>query len=279
MSELTSKELDLVIRRVNDRIPRSVTPETRIEIHPSDWLTLVDAARSQPAHEPAQSNSVDSIGAVSPRRWWCAHGWLFGHGCSQCPTGEPRADEGACAFALRRIRDAGYLGERFPAYATEALDAYPVMCDHGAHPHNCTICTPRLPVPAGRITCDQALVLLKKAIDTGKADITISSGGVQAIVDLLEAAQLLLCGTPASRPPPLSEHPDTTRLNFLESQRKWGDCFAVMDLDSGDVYVRPWKIDNQSHPGRFAARLVATTMRDVIDAEMHSASTKRSDAG
>lgn len=34
------QQTDLVIRRVNDRMPRSVTPETRMEIHPSEWLTL-----------------------------------------------------------------------------------------------------------------------------------------------------------------------------------------------------------------------------------------------
>ena len=35
-----------LIQSVNARIPGSVTPETRIEIHPSEWLALVDAART-----------------------------------------------------------------------------------------------------------------------------------------------------------------------------------------------------------------------------------------
>lgn len=45
-----SKELDALIRRVNALIPSSVTPATRIEIHPCDWLALVDEVRT--AHEP-----------------------------------------------------------------------------------------------------------------------------------------------------------------------------------------------------------------------------------
>lgn len=41
---LTSKELATLIRRVNARIPEHVTPSTRIVIHPSEWLTLVEVA-------------------------------------------------------------------------------------------------------------------------------------------------------------------------------------------------------------------------------------------
>jgi hypothetical protein len=62
---------------------------------------------------------------------------------------------------------------------------------------------------------------------------------------------------------------DTQRLNFLDSQRHWGDCFVVQPLDSGDVYVRPWRMENQS--GRFKMDIVGPTIRDVIDTAMRAA--------
>ena len=66
---------------------------------------------------------------------------------------------------------------------------------------------------------------------------------------------------------------DAERLTFLDSQRKWGDCFAVQYLDSGDVYVRPWRYANQSitySDGRrpHAATVVAQTIREAIDAAL-----------
>lgn len=39
---VTDSSIAHLIRTVNARIPSSVTPATRIEIHPSDWLQLVD---------------------------------------------------------------------------------------------------------------------------------------------------------------------------------------------------------------------------------------------
>lgn len=63
--------------------------------------------------------------------------------------------------------------------------------------------------------------------------------------------------------PPLEKHPDTARLDFLDSQRKWGDCFMVQDIDSGDVYVRPWRYKNQQ--GQWQARIVASNIRAAID--------------
>jgi hypothetical protein len=37
---------------------------------------------------------------------------------------------------------------------------------------------------------------------------------------------------------------DAERLDYLDRQRKWGDGFAFMHMDSGDVYVRPWRSIN-----------------------------------
>ena len=56
--QVPSKELDVLIRRVNALIPSSVTPATRIEIHPCDWLTLVDAVQSTPEPAAAASNDL-----------------------------------------------------------------------------------------------------------------------------------------------------------------------------------------------------------------------------
>jgi hypothetical protein len=64
----------------------------------------------------------------------------------------------------------------------------------------------------------------------------------------------------ASQPPTVNE--DSARLDFLDSQRKWGDCFMAQDLDSGDVYVRPWRSQNQA---RWPARIVASDIRTAID--------------
>lgn len=36
----TKKGVDALIERVNSRFPSSVTPSTRIEIHPSEWLEV-----------------------------------------------------------------------------------------------------------------------------------------------------------------------------------------------------------------------------------------------
>jgi hypothetical protein len=60
---------------------------------------------------------------------------------------------------------------------------------------------------------------------------------------------------------------DAERLNFLEAQRKWGDCFAIQHLDSGDVYVRPWRYALQSME-LLAAPIVAQTLRETIDAAL-----------
>jgi len=72
---------------------------------------------------------------------------------------------------------------------------------------------------------------------------------------------------------------DAERLTFLDSQRKWGDCFAVQYLDSGDVYVRPWRYANQSitySDGRrpHAATVVAQTIREAIDDARATQETK-----
>jgi chromosome segregation ATPase len=37
-----TNSIDTLIRKVNERIPASVTPATRIEIHPCEWIELGD---------------------------------------------------------------------------------------------------------------------------------------------------------------------------------------------------------------------------------------------
>lgn len=61
-----SKKLDALIRRVNALIPSSVTPDTRIQIHPCDWLTLVDAL--QPAPEPPAEQVYQCPNCTMPMR-------------------------------------------------------------------------------------------------------------------------------------------------------------------------------------------------------------------
>lgn len=58
---------------------------------------------------------------------------------------------------------------------------------------------------------------------------------------------------------------DKERLDFLESQLRfgWGDGFASQRLDSGGVYVRPWRKElMQKWPGD----AWYPTLRDCIDA-------------
>jgi hypothetical protein len=64
---LTSKRIDIVIRAVNARMPNSVTPATRIEIHPSEWIELVSEVMDlRGAHEtPAPQN-------MHSDEWWQA---------------------------------------------------------------------------------------------------------------------------------------------------------------------------------------------------------------
>ncbi len=61
---LASNDLATLIRRVNARIPDHVTPLTRIVIHPSEWLTLVEAATAHETNE-GRTNQGDS-GCVMP---------------------------------------------------------------------------------------------------------------------------------------------------------------------------------------------------------------------
>jgi hypothetical protein len=51
-------EVSVLIDRVNARIPSSVTPSTRIEIHPSEWLRLADALR--PAQPPCVWQPIET---------------------------------------------------------------------------------------------------------------------------------------------------------------------------------------------------------------------------
>jgi hypothetical protein len=53
-TSLSSNPLSKLIKKVNARIPSNVTPSTRIEIHPSEWLMLADAVAT---HEP--KNALD----------------------------------------------------------------------------------------------------------------------------------------------------------------------------------------------------------------------------
>ena len=82
-----------------------------------------------------------------------------------------------------------------------------------------------------------------------------------------------LSGEPTSAVETAGKPTDTECLDWLDSQRRWGDCFAVQDLDCGDVYIRPWRYQNQS--GQFAARLVGQTIRDAIAAAMRERSAEK----
>lgn len=57
MSEAVTA-LDQLIKRVNARIPTSVTPATRIEIHPAEWIELANAVEDwkQQAFRPLGDN-------------------------------------------------------------------------------------------------------------------------------------------------------------------------------------------------------------------------------
>lgn len=56
MVDAKSSNLESLIARVNACIPASVTPATRIAIHPSDWLTLVDALERRAPETPAEGH-------------------------------------------------------------------------------------------------------------------------------------------------------------------------------------------------------------------------------
>jgi hypothetical protein len=60
---------------------------------------------------------------------------------------------------------------------------------------------------------------------------------------------------------------DAERLDFLGKQLKWGDCFMVQNMDAGDLYVRPWRYDNQSF-NTLPAKTVYQTIREAIDGAM-----------
>lgn len=65
---MTKNDLGALIRKVGARIPNSVTPETRIEIHPSEWLMLVDALDdARTATEPSSPAGKVSDG----EQWYC----------------------------------------------------------------------------------------------------------------------------------------------------------------------------------------------------------------
>lgn len=66
---------------------------------------------------------------------------------------------------------------------------------------------------------------------------------------------------------------DTKRIDHLDAQRKWGDCFTIQVMDSGDFYVRPWRYANQSLLNGSGDPLGATytayqTIREAIDASL-----------
>jgi hypothetical protein len=70
-----------------------------------------------------------------------------------------------------------------------------------------------------------------------------------------------------------AETSDTDRLDFLQSQLgRWGDCFAMMNLDDGSVYPRPWRYANQTRD-RLPAATVYPTIRQAIDGAMRGEPT------
>jgi len=76
-------EIGALMRRVNARIPSSVTPSTRIEIHPSEWITLANALAESRGPSPAETSALLSDAArdvIAERiRQVSVEGWTHQH--------------------------------------------------------------------------------------------------------------------------------------------------------------------------------------------------------
>lgn len=57
----TSKTVDKLLKRVGARIPASVTPATRIEIHPSEWIALTDEIERARGQLLEARNDIDKL--------------------------------------------------------------------------------------------------------------------------------------------------------------------------------------------------------------------------
>lgn len=71
-----TEQIFALIEQVNARMPSSVTPSTRIEIHPADWLTLVDEIERLRREVAQREASFDLRWKASMRaikRWQEAH--------------------------------------------------------------------------------------------------------------------------------------------------------------------------------------------------------------
>lgn len=84
---------------------------------------------------------------------------------------------------------------------------------------------------------------------------------------VVEAASALRAKAPTSEP--LGVFTDQQRIDFLQAQlaHGWGDGFAVQLLDSGGVYVRPWRKEMMQMKG-FTDIAWYPTARAAIDAAM-----------
>lgn len=61
--------LDRLITTVSARIPASVTPSTRIEIHPSEWLMLVDEVQQRPVPLCTTHTTEHQVRNILPCPW------------------------------------------------------------------------------------------------------------------------------------------------------------------------------------------------------------------
>lgn len=59
---MTTNEVDRLLKAVSARIPSSVTPDTRIEIHPSEWLMLANEISDLRAAAEPQATQEQTCG-------------------------------------------------------------------------------------------------------------------------------------------------------------------------------------------------------------------------
>lgn len=173
-SQPTSKELAAIIKKVGARMPSSVTPATRIEVHPSEWLTLVDAVTAS-AHEPLVRLLAAEINALPERVRKFVHDL------------ETRADP------------AGDVREAHVAKETaNALAARVAELEGACQP-------PRAERPDFREEAHEVIadVLFDKGSGDSDEGVLHAKAVVQALAD-----ENLIIGGPYSPQPPPAEHPD-----------------------------------------------------------------------
>lgn len=145
---MTSKRVDIVIRAVNARIPNSVTPATKITIHPSEWIELVneimDLRGADETTEPipmilhcpqCRTTHVDE---PNPERGW-TNPPHRSHECQNCE----------CIWRPADVPTTGVLHISTKGRA-DTVDNTSLSskenCEHGFRKGRCTFCVPSSPV-------------------------------------------------------------------------------------------------------------------------------------